>query len=178
MIYLFKVIIHFFRRMCIFRIPAHPNKKHGGENVISIAVAEGNSRALYDALSDALHRRGASAELVSCCAGDSIRCDLLLCLRADLLPAQAKVQALVAAEDAAAAAALSCQAETVVTCGLDSRCTLTPSALLDGGGMATLQREIPTLCGGVCLPQEIPLDDLPGPPEQRLLLAGALLLME
>lgn len=145
--------------------------------MISIMVAGNDNGALRAALDSVLCKRKISAEILPH-VDDDLSCDLLLCADVKALPARIKARALVAAEDAATSAAVRCGAETVVTCGLDSRCTLTPSSLLEGGGMATLQRETPTLSGGICLPQDLSLEDLDGPPEQRLMLAGALLLLE
>ena len=82
---------------------------------------------------------------------------------------------ILATDDACAAeSAAHCAAEAVVTCGLDARCTLTPSSLLPGGEMAALQREMTTLSGAQRLPQELSLPPA-GSAAHRLLLAAALL---
>ena len=57
----------------------------------------------------------------------------------------------------------------VITCGLDRRCTLTASSLLQDGGLATLQRTMFTLWG-----QEIQPMSFNG---SRMLLAAAALLL-
>lgn len=146
--------------------------------MISIAVAEHRSGALRNALSDTLHQRGLEASVFSCRAGDIFRCDLLVCSDIDFLPAQAKAKTLIITENIAASAAVRCISDAVITCGLGCRNTLTPSSLLTDGGMATLQREISTLSGGICDPKEIPLNALSGSPIQRLLLAAVLLTLE
>lgn len=140
--------------------------------MISIGVAERDGGTLTAALRALLSERNISAEARPCAAGG--RYDLLLC--AVPPPAGAESPLLAAAEGCAAEAAARCGAETVLTCGLDPRCTLTPSSLL-GEGMAALQRETPALSGALCLPGDLPLPE-GGAPEQRLLLAAALLLLE
>ena len=62
----------------------------------------------------------------------------------------------------------------VITCGLDRRCTLTASSLLQDGGLATLQRTMFTLWGQEIQPREVPLTGLP---RGRELTAAALLLL-
>lgn len=62
----------------------------------------------------------------------------------------------------------------VITCGLDRRCTLTASSLLQEGGLATLQRTMHTLWGGEIAPREVPLAGLP---EGSGLTAAAVLLL-
>ena len=62
----------------------------------------------------------------------------------------------------------------VITCGLDRRCTLTASSLLQEGGLATLQRTMFTLWGQEIQPREVLLAGLP---RGRELTAAALLLL-
>ena len=62
----------------------------------------------------------------------------------------------------------------VITCGLDRRCTLTASSLLQEGGLATLQRTMHTLWGQEIQPREVPLIGLPG---RKGLTAAAVLLL-
>lgn len=62
----------------------------------------------------------------------------------------------------------------VITCGLDRRCTLTASSLLQEGGLATLQRAMFTLWGQEIQPREVPLVGLP---EGKSLTAAAVLLL-
>jgi len=62
----------------------------------------------------------------------------------------------------------------VITCGLDRRCTLTASSLLQEGGLATLQRTMYTLWGEEIQPREVPLTGLPG---SKGLTAAAVLLL-
>lgn len=62
----------------------------------------------------------------------------------------------------------------VITCGLDRRCTLTASSLLQDGGLATLQRTMFTLWGQEIQPREVLLAGLP---RGRELTAAALLLL-
>ena len=66
----------------------------------------------------------------------------------------------------------------VITCGLDRRCTLTASSLLQDGGLATLQRTMRTLSGREIHPREIPLDGLHGSVDKKLTAAAILLLIE
>lgn len=66
----------------------------------------------------------------------------------------------------------------VITCGLDRRCTLTASSLLQDGGLATLQRTMHTLWGREIQPREVPLGGLPGPVDKKLTAAAILLLIE
>lgn len=66
----------------------------------------------------------------------------------------------------------------LITCGLDSRATVTASSLLQCGGMAALQREMYTLQGRLLRPRELSLEGLPGNLEQRLTGAGLLLLLD
>lgn len=146
--------------------------------MITIAIAEDKSNSLRNALTDALRRKALEGEVFLCRAAEETPCDILLCSNAESLPSRIIARALVVGETAAAEAVRCCGADTVITCGLNSRNTLTPSSLLEGGGMATLQRETPTLSGGICLPLEIPLDGLSGPMEQKLMLVAALLLMQ
>ena len=65
----------------------------------------------------------------------------------------------------------------IITCGLESHCTLTASSLLQEGGMATLQRFMHTLQGREITPREVPLGDLEGPVGQKLTAAALLLLL-
>lgn len=65
----------------------------------------------------------------------------------------------------------------VITCGLDRRCTLTASSLLQEGGMAALQRTMHSLRGEEIQPQEVPLAGLPVPEGRRLTAAAVLLLL-
>ena len=65
----------------------------------------------------------------------------------------------------------------VITCGLESHCTLTASSLLQEGGMATLQRAMHTLTGQQLQPREVPLIHLEGPAGQKLTAAAVLLMM-
>lgn len=65
----------------------------------------------------------------------------------------------------------------VITCGLDRRCTLTASSLLQEGGLATLQRGLRTLGGEEVQPREVPLSGLPGPVDRKLTAAAILLLV-
>lgn len=66
----------------------------------------------------------------------------------------------------------------VITCGLDRRCTLTASSLLQEGGLATLQRAMHTLGGAEIQPREVPLPALPGPVDRRLTAAAVLLFLD
>lgn len=66
----------------------------------------------------------------------------------------------------------------VITCGLDRRCTLTASSLLQEGGLATLQRGMRTLFGGEIQPREVSLENLPGPMDRKLTAAAILLLLD
>ena len=62
----------------------------------------------------------------------------------------------------------------VITCGLDRRCTLTASSLLQEGGLAALQRTMHTLWGQEIQPREVPLTGLP---RGKSLTAAAVLLL-
>lgn len=62
----------------------------------------------------------------------------------------------------------------VITCGLDRRCTLTASSLLQDGGLATLQRTMYTLWGQEIPPREV---SLVGLPKHKSLTAGGVLLL-
>jgi hypothetical protein len=65
----------------------------------------------------------------------------------------------------------------VITCGLDRRCTLTASSLLQEGGLATLQRTMYDLQGREIQPREVSLAGLPVPEERKLSAAAVLLLL-
>ena len=65
----------------------------------------------------------------------------------------------------------------VITCGLDRRCTLTASSLLQEGGLATLQRTMRDLHGREIQPREVSLAGLPAPEERRLAAAAVMLLL-
>lgn len=66
-------------------------------------------------------------------------------------------------------------AETVITCGLSPRDTLTLSSLSDP--VLCVQRALPRPDGLVVEPQEFPLPALPGPAEELLPLLGLRLLL-
>jgi len=65
----------------------------------------------------------------------------------------------------------------VITCGLESHCTLTASSLLQEGGMATLQRFMHALDGREIPPREVSLAELEGTAGQKLTAAALLLLL-
>nr|WP_326125524.1 hypothetical protein [uncultured Oscillibacter sp.] len=67
------------------------------------------------------------------------------------------------------------RAETVITCGLSSRDSLTLSSLTEP--VLCVQRHLPRPDGAVIEPQEFPLPSLPGPPEELLPLLGLRLLL-
>lgn len=66
-------------------------------------------------------------------------------------------------------------AETVITCGLSPRDSLTLSSLTEP--VLCVQRSLPRPDGTVVEPQEFPLPNLPGPPEELLPLLGLRLLL-
>ncbi len=66
-------------------------------------------------------------------------------------------------------------AETVITCGLSPRDSLTLSSLTEP--VLCVQRSLPRPDGAVIEPQEFPLPPLPGPPEELLPLLGLRLLL-
>ena len=66
-------------------------------------------------------------------------------------------------------------AETVITYGLSPRDSLTLSSLTEP--VLCVQRSLPRPDGAVIEPQEVPLPDLPGPPEPLLPLLGLRLLL-
>ncbi len=66
-------------------------------------------------------------------------------------------------------------AETVITCGLSPRDSLTLSSLTEP--VLCVQRSLPRPDGAVIEPQEFPLPSLPGPPEELLPLLGLRLLL-
>lgn len=67
------------------------------------------------------------------------------------------------------------RAETVITCGLSPRDSLTLSSLTEP--VLCVQRHLPRPDGAVIEPQEFPLPSLPGPPEELLPLLGLRLLL-
>ena len=67
------------------------------------------------------------------------------------------------------------RAETVITCGLSPRDSLTLSSLTEP--VLCVQRSLPRPDGAVIEPQEFPLPSLPGPPEELLPLLGLRLLL-
>jgi len=66
------------------------------------------------------------------------------------------------------------QAETVISCGLSPRDSLTLSSLRSP--VLCVQRSLPRLDGTAVEPQEFPLPPLPGPVEEMLPLLGLRLL--
>ena len=65
-------------------------------------------------------------------------------------------------------------AQTVITCGLSARDSLTLSSLEKP--VLCVQRGLPRPDGGEVVPQEFPLPTLPGPPAELLVLLGLRLL--
>jgi|GEM_PF-2350369 hypothetical protein len=140
---------------------------------MSTGIAEPADGRLRAALTAALRARGSAAPLRRCRTGG--RWDLLLCASAASLPPGSEARLLIVSADCAGAAARRCRAGTVMTCGLDPRCTLTPSALLDDG-LAALRRELPLPDGRLLLPCETALWPA-GPAAHRLLMTAALLVL-
>lgn len=141
--------------------------------MFDVAVCGEGSGGFVRALEEALHGRSASVRIRE--GVPEREPDVLICLGAPRRGASARV---IIAEGSGAGGALSgCRAGQIVTCGL-ARCdTVTPSSTL-GGGLATLQRELTTLSGGVAEPRELDLSALSGAIEQKMMLAAALLLLD
>ena len=141
--------------------------------MFDIAVCGEGSGGFVRALKEALRRRGALARVIEGMPADEP--DVLVCLSAPRRGASARV--IIAEGDAACGTLSSCRAGQIVTCGLSSRDTVTPSSTLRGG-LAALQRELTTLSGGVAEPRELDLSALNGAIEQKMMLAAALLLLD
>jgi hypothetical protein len=140
--------------------------------MFDIAVCGEGSAGFVRALEEALRVRGASAHVSRGVPEGAT--DVLVCLSAPKRGASARV---IVTEGSGACALPDCLAEQVVTCGLSSRDTVTPSSTLQGG-LAALQRELATLSGGSAEPRELDLSALEGAIEQKMMLAAVLLLLD
>lgn len=134
--------------------------------MIIVAVSGPGASAVAGELSRMLGVRAS----VSIATGGT-RADVLVSLGGEL-PYGVKAPTVICAEPEGANAARRCGAQSVVTVGMNSKDTVTPSSVLDGC-MAALQRELVCVDGSIIEPREVNLSGIQGSVVQRMAVAAA-----
>ena len=141
-------------------------------------IAAEETSAIFKAFARLIEKEGLGGKIALCPDGAGFGpVDAILWQSGSRIP-QVSAKVLIAAGEDAVHAAQSCKADTVITCGRSCRDTMTPSSVLEGQVMATLQRSITSLSGKLIEPGECDVSHLCGTVEQKMMLAIAKLITE